>query len=370
MLTMRLLIITQAVDINNPVLGFFCRWIEEFSKHCEKLTVVCLEKGEHKLPQNVKVLSLGKEASGIQHSTFNIFKKIRYSLVFFKYIWQERNNYDLVFVHMNQEYVLLGWFLWKLMAKTPSPEHLFVPYRGIRGKKVMLWRNHAKGNSLTDLAVFLSDRVFCTSRFSYTAKFKKTEIMPVGIDTDFFKRDPKIIKLRNSILFLGRISPVKKTDLFIDALNLLNKEGTEFKATIVGDAVLGDEWYYKFVKNKVSEYGLDKKIYFRKAVTNNEAVDLYNDCEVFVNLTPSGSMDKTIFEAMACENIVLVSNEGLRGKIDDMFVLEKSDDGNIAFKLKNLLSLNSGEKLRAGKKLRDFVAGEHSIKKLWERINL
>jgi len=41
---MKLLIITQKVDINDDVLGFMHGWIAEFAKHCEKLTVICLQK--------------------------------------------------------------------------------------------------------------------------------------------------------------------------------------------------------------------------------------------------------------------------------------------------------------------------------------
>src|SRR3954464_15352498 len=96
---MRLLIFTQKVDRYDPVLGFFYPWLEEFSKRFESIVVVCLEKGEHTLPSNVKVLSLGKE-DGVS--------KYIYLKNFYKYIWNERNNYDKVFVHMNQEYVLLG----------------------------------------------------------------------------------------------------------------------------------------------------------------------------------------------------------------------------------------------------------------------
>ena len=76
---MKLLIITQAVDKNNPVLGFFVRWIEEFAKHFELVTIICLEKGEYELPGNVKVLSLGKEEKK---------SKFRYLINFYKYIWQ------------------------------------------------------------------------------------------------------------------------------------------------------------------------------------------------------------------------------------------------------------------------------------------
>ena len=89
---MKLLIITQKVDINDDVLGFFHRWLEEFAKHCEKITVICLEMGEYKLPENVKVLSLGKE---------DRVSKLKYIWRFYKYIWQEQKNYDKVFVHMN-----------------------------------------------------------------------------------------------------------------------------------------------------------------------------------------------------------------------------------------------------------------------------
>ena len=56
----RLLITTQAVDLDDPVLGFFHRWIEEFAKHCESISVICLKEGRHDLPDNVHVYSLGK----------------------------------------------------------------------------------------------------------------------------------------------------------------------------------------------------------------------------------------------------------------------------------------------------------------------
>ena len=58
---MKLLIVTQKVDKNDPILGFFHRWIEEFARHVEFVTVICLGVGEYSLPVNVKVLSLGKE---------------------------------------------------------------------------------------------------------------------------------------------------------------------------------------------------------------------------------------------------------------------------------------------------------------------
>lgn len=271
---MKLLVVTQKIDRNDPVLGFFHRWVEEFAKRFEKVTVICLEKGEYDLPANVEVLSLGKERG-------NSF--VRYIVLFYKYIWEERRNYDKVFVHMNQEYALLAGDLWRLF-----------------GKKVYLWRNHAKGGLLTDMAVWIAHKVFYTSPSSYTARFKKAVQMPVGIDTNFFKPDPSVKRIPDSYLFLGRIAPVKRALEFVEWFNTLDEKCT---ATVAGSALPKDKAYEELVKSKASE-----RIRFVGAVTQEEARKLYQSHEFYVNKTPAGSMDKTIFEALSCGCKLIVDN--------------------------------------------------------------
>ena len=58
---MKLLILTQKLDNTDDDLGFFHEWIEEFTEQCEQVTVICLFKGDYNFPDNVKILSLGKE---------------------------------------------------------------------------------------------------------------------------------------------------------------------------------------------------------------------------------------------------------------------------------------------------------------------
>lgn len=339
---MKLLVVTQKIDVNDPVLGFFHGWVKEFSKHCEKITVIALGTGEFKLPENVGVLSLGKEAG---------FSKARYILNFYKYIWSERNNYDAVFVHMNQEYVLLGAELWWLM-----------------GKKIMLWRNHSVGGLLTNLAVLLSDRVFCTSKYSYTAKFKKTEIMPVGIDTDLFMRDEKIKRHKNSILFLGRISPVKKIEILIRALAKMKRSGVLFDADIVGNALPKDQQYLEELKSIVRSEGLDGVIHFKSGVTNKEAIETYNKYEAFINMTQGGSMDKTIFEAMACEALVITSNPALMGSINGSLIFKEDSAEDLAKKISDVLSWSDDKKQNIRNELRSFCVGHHSLTILAKKL--
>lgn len=267
---MKLLVVTQKVDKDDPILGFFHAWLIEFSKAFESVVVICLEKGQYNLPSNIKILSLGKEQNG-QH---RMLAKEKYVWRFYQYIWRERGNYDAVFVHMNQEYVLLAGDMWRLL-----------------GKKVYLWRNHAQGNLLTSLAVLLSHKVFYTSPQSFTARFKKAVQMPVGIDTDFFKPDPTVARNPNSTLFLGRISPIKKVLEFIDWA-----ESKGYRGTIAGPILPIDKEYGEVVKHRM----LDTKIKYIGPVNQDEARRLYQTNEIYANFTLSGSMDKTIFEAAAC----------------------------------------------------------------------
>jgi glycosyltransferase involved in cell wall biosynthesis len=334
---MRVLIVTQSVDRNNPILGFFHRWIEEFSKNFKEVIVICLEKGEYDLPKNVKVLSLGKEKNK---------SKIEYLKNFYKFIWNERKNYSVVFVHMNQEYVLLGSLLWKLL-----------------GKKITMWRNHKEGSFFTNIAVALSEHVFCTSPFSYTAKFEKASLMPIGVDTNEFKIGESENKDKNSILFFGRIAPVKKVDIIVDALSILSKENISFNASIYGDALPKDSLYYNSLVKKVEVSDLSRQVTFYKGVPHLEAPSIYGSHGIFINITQDGSFDKTIAEAMACGSAVLTSNKALKDDIQPDYFIENVVASEIAEKLKRLL-LDS--KL-LDTHMREYVVENHSLKSLVEK---
>lgn len=338
---MKLLILTQKIDKNDDVLGFFHRWMEEFAKHCEKITVICLQKGKYDLPENVKVLSLGKEED---------LSRAQYVFRFYQYIWMERKEYDTVFVHMNQEYILLGAPLWHLLRK-----------------KVSMWRNHKRGDIFTRIAVMLSNIVFCTSKFSYTAQFEKTKIMPVGIDTKLFKKDPYKERQKNSILCLGRISPVKNVDVLIDALVLLDTEGINFKLTLVGDALPKDKEYMTMLQSKAKPLLEKGRIVFTGGVPNNKTPEFYSRHEMYVNLTDSGSFDKTILEAMASECLVFVSNSTLEGILPAPLLFKEKDAHDLTRKLRSAFALSQAEKDAYGRNFRQY-AMRHDLARLSKEL--
>ncbi|MEK7621559.1 MAG: glycosyltransferase family 4 protein [Patescibacteria group bacterium] len=335
---MKLLILTQKVDRNDPILGFFHRWIEEFSKHCEQIIVICLQKGEFDLPKNVRVLSLGKETGR---------SRLKYIWRFYKYIWTERNNYDKVFVHMNQEYVILGWKLWKIL-----------------GKKIYLWRNHHAGNFITDLAALFCSRIFCTSKYSYTVKFRKTELMPVGIDTNLFYPGRGDKKIPHSILFLSRMAPVKRPEILIEALKILKKNGIKFIANFYGNPQPQDFAYYQTLKQSAAV-----NIFFYPGVPNEKTVEIYRSHQIFVNLSPNGMYDKTIFEAMACCVLSLSSNKNLLTEVDTRLIFKENDPLNLAEKLQLLLNLSGNEADEIRVESKNYIVAKHSLRLLAQKLH-
>src|SRR3989339_833776 len=206
---MKLLIVTQKVDINDDVLGFFHGWINEFAKKCEKVTVIALGVGEYNLPENVKILSLGKEKSE---------SKIKYLVNFYKYIWQERNNYDAVFVHMNQIYVVLGGWLWKIWHK-----------------KIGLWYVHKQVGWDLKIAEKIANVIFTAVAKGFNLKTGKLKVLGHGISLGNFKNPGNIKKDgKLTLISVGRVTPIKNLDILIKAAVILKNNGLDFKVLIVG----------------------------------------------------------------------------------------------------------------------------------------
>jgi len=337
---MRLLITTQAVDLDDPVLGFFHRWIEEFAKHCESVSVICLKEGRHNLPKNVSVYSLGKEGG---------VSRFKYVVRFYKYIWALRGEYDAVFAHMNQEYVLLGGVFWRMW-----------------GKRIILWRNHKMGSWKTHVAAYIAHTVCFTSPATYVAGFKNAVKMPIGIDIRVFV--PQTEKpTPSSILFLGRIDEVKKPLIFIDALKQLLREGVDFHADIYGDPTYQNDPFFTAFKLAVQPLVDTGHVTLYSSIANDQTPTIYAQHAIYVNVTPSGSFDKTIGEAMACGCIVVVANEILRGVIPDPLIVADSADSTargirVAF---NFSELEREDVVHASRR---YIEHEHSLTYLVGRL--
>lgn len=346
LLIMKLLICTQIMDETDSSLGFFQKWVSALSPKFQEVNVITLKEGVYSMPDNVNVHSLGKKSTNGKR----MMNRIKYSARFYRLVWSLRSEYDAIFVHMNQEYILLGGILWKLL-----------------GKKIYMWRNHYSGSMLTDVASLFCDKVFCTSKYSYTAKYKKTVLMPVGVDEDSVRMNELIDRIPKSIVFLSRLDISKRPDVLIDALGILAKKNISFTASFVGGSSRLDSSYPDKLKVQVERLGLTKHVTFVGAVPNTETFRYYRSHEIFVNCSKSGMFDKTIFEAMVCGCMVLVTSKDFEALAGSDFVFPDGDAEVLADKLLGFLTIDSEKHARLAEKLADCIK-DHRLPRLVERL--
>ncbi|MDO8493092.1 MAG: glycosyltransferase [bacterium] len=339
---MRLLILTQKVDLNDDVLGFMHGWIAEFARQCESVTVVCLYKGQYLLPANVKVLSLGKE-EGVS--------RFKYIFNFYRYIWQERKNYDSVFVHMNPEYIVLGGLFWRLWGKTIS-----------------LWYAHGYVPLALRVAEKFTNIIFTSTVSGCRLDSKKIKVIGQGIDTDKFSISN--FQFKNDDLFkivtVGRIAPAKDQKSLVLAADILRSRGLKFKVNIIGGLGLADQSrYFDELKQMALEKNLGDVINFVGPVANEKILPYLHEADLFVNMGLTGSLDKVVPEAMSAGLPILTCNEALievLGDYTDRLMYPKADSTRLADKIQEMTKLTPQERQKIGQDLREIVVKDHSLK--------
>lgn len=341
-----LLIITQKVDEDDDVLGFFHEWIAEFAKHFSLVTVICLYRGSYSLPNNVRVVSLGKETRR---------SKIQYFLRFYKYIWKYRRNYDAIFVHMNPVYVVLGGLFWHLWGKTTS-----------------LWYAHGHVPSVLRLADKLTDIAFASTPEGYRLKSSKLRIVGQGIDTDKFKPslDTKTGDLR--IVSVGRISPSKDYATLFRAIKQISEDVIKSAEIFGSPATEKDGQYLLELKDIVKNYNLEKIVKFKGSVPNKDLVPILQNADLFVNMSHTGSLDKANLEAMSCGLVLLTCNEAFKnvlGVYADNLMYEKGNDRELAGKIEAINLLGTQKRRELGLNLRNIIIKNHTLTGLIYKIS-
>lgn len=239
---MKLLICTQVVDKNDPVLGFFVRWIEEFEKYCE-----------------VEVISLKTLGTG---------GRIVRAWRLLRLVWG--GEYDAVFVHMNPEYLVAAGWLWRL-----------------RGKKTALWYAHGSVNIKLRVAAAFANVVLTSTAEGFRLKNKKVHILGQGIDTDFFFPDSNI-RRGNWFLSVGRLSRRKRHDL---AIQTAAREHRELR-------IAGEGPERKNLESLALELGVS--VHFLGGLTQEHLREEYRKAAYLIHTSETGSLDKVVLEALSC----------------------------------------------------------------------
>ncbi len=332
--------ITRKVDQEDGLAGFTYNWIKKLANHVDKLHVICLEKGNAaNLPQNVEVHSLGKEKGKNRLKEFVNFQRLAIKLV---------PKVDGVLAHQNPEYGIL-----------------IAPWAKLFRKKLVAWYAHGSVSAKLKVLHSLVDRAITSTAQGFNLKSNKLTILHQGIDTELFAFKEKEEHEELRLLSVSRIGATKHIDLMIDLVKKL-KDQRKVVLQIVGEATLEkDQEYLGGLKNQVRGGKLEEYVKFLGSVANYQTPALFQEADVFLNFSGTGSLDKAILEAMSCGALVLTSNDSAKDILPAGLI---ANQDNALDKLLALVDLTAEKQKVLRQELREEVVNNHSLDKLAKGI--
>ncbi len=346
---MQLIFITRKVDKNDDRSGFVYDWIEEFSRHLDRLVVICQETGDlGTLPENVAIYSLGKEKKN---------PKLKQFYLFHKHLSSHTPNSAGIFAHMMPIYSILAG-----------------PWAKIYRKKLIQWYTHSSLDWRIKFAGLWADEFATASQKSFNLQTKKpVHILGHGIKLDKFK--PSLKKSTTTqnefnILSIGRISPSKDYESIIKAIYELKEQGSgNINLSIIGSPALNKQQrYMQNLQSMVDNMQLKGKVKFMGGMPQSQIIKYLQSADLFINLSETHSLDKAVLEAMACEVPTLTSNRAFIEVLPKMLIVDKDNPRELAQKIAQLLSLLPKQRNQLVSQLRVIVETQHNLNNLAKKV--
>ena len=128
-------------------------------------------------------------------------------------------------------------------------------------------------------------------------------VHPGGIDENVFRPDDKVVK-EYDIVFVGRLSKVKRFERIIEAVRKLRDEkDVSYSVLVVGE---GPE--SPLLQNLIAIYGLENNFYF--AGWQNNIAEWLTKAKIFTLTSESEGLSQALLQALMCGLPAVVSDVG------------------------------------------------------------
>jgi len=346
---MRVLMVTQMLDYNHPILGFTHAWVQALNARVERLIVVPVEEGEYDLPGNIKVVSMGKE-----HGR----RRLGRAATFYGTLLQYLPEVDVIFAHMCPRYVL---------AAAP----LAVLYR----KPITLWFTHRQRSLELRLAIPWTRHIATAHPTSFPFASPKVRALGHGIDTITYQPDDDLPPDPPMVLSLARLSPIKRHETLIQAAAILRDRYGDPPARFViagGTPGNGETAYPDFLRAEIERLRVGDRVSLWGAIPADGVAAVFREARLALNASPPGLFDKAALEGMLCGVPTLVANpafDDLLGDHAGLLRIPSGDDAPaLAERLAALLRMTPEERRAIGLDIRARVAAGHSLDGLMDRL--
>lgn len=151
-------------------------------------------------------------------------------------------------------------------------------------------------------------------RASFLGLKARSIVIPNGLNWERYQELPARGALRArlnlgeapTVLFLGRLHPVKALDLLIPAFDELRHRLPNARLVIAGPE---NDGYGQKVRGWVRDRGLETAVYFIGPLNDAEVAQAYADADVFALPSYTENFGMAVAEAMACALPVVISDQ-------------------------------------------------------------
>jgi glycosyltransferase involved in cell wall biosynthesis len=346
---MNVLVLNLGMDAAHPTLGHTTAWVNALARRVEHVSVITMFAGKLAVEENVTVHSLGKELGRSEARRLASFYRLSQAIV-------GERRIDVCFAHM-----------------APLFATLFSPIARSKGIPIVLWYAHTSVTRRLRAAHAVADRCITPAIGSFPLASEKLSVVGHGIDTDVFVQ-PKRVEDRywDTIVSVGRITPIKQIDEMLDGLVLLrDRHAVEPHLELIGGpSTASDRRYEARLRDRTRALGLDRQVSFRGARPYSAVAACYHAGALVLNLG-AGALDKAILEGMASGCLPISRNAGFAALANANALAQLAPAPGaegLAECLRTALALDRSERDAAVAKLRGVVVEQHSLTTLMDRI--
>lgn len=130
----------------------------------------------------------------------------------------------------------------------------------------------------------------------------KTTIVYNGVSSSIFSNIRKNYNSNGRVLYFGRVTPQKGPTFFVELAREVLLVDSEVKFILAGT---GDQYWQ--IREMVNRLGLEGNFEFTGFVTEESALKLYRDCDVFVLPAVSEPFGMTVLESMSSGTPAVIS---------------------------------------------------------------
>lgn len=286
---LRLLLVNFAMDRRDPVLAWQASVARELARRSERVVALTEREGDLEAEPNLEVVVVPRA-----------FCRLPLRPLGAKWLAGarigaacRREGFDACFVHMNHEWVARLW-----------------PWLRASGVPILLWYAHGSVSRRLRLSHRLADRIVTSSPEGFRIPSEKVEVIGQAIDTALFSLREAPTR-REEIVYVGRVAPRKRIELLIEVLAALGRLRPEapLRLRVVGPTLPRDRGYEASLRRRAEDLGVAGRLELAGPVDREAIPALYGHAFLHLNVSRTGSMDKTVLEALACGCPVLTSNE-------------------------------------------------------------